>query len=116
MFFRLHALKPQDLILQVYKPQESSDQSSVMGWVHCLLMNPFEPCHAKTGLMHTKCKVVKIVNTGIQIEVRVVECTLQTHYGEGSEKMTHYSIFKYGAGSEKNEHHILGPNRCRNVC
>ncbi len=61
LFFRLHALnlKPQDFILQVYKPQESSDQSSVMGWVHCLLMNPFEPCHAKTELMHTKCKVVK---------------------------------------------------------
>ena len=26
---------------------------------------------------------------------------------EGSEKMTHHSIFKYGAGLEKNEHHIL---------
>ena len=94
MFFRLHALKPQDFILQVYKPQESSDHSSVMGWVHCLLMNPFEPCHAKTELMHKKCKVVKIVNSGTQIEFRVVKCTLQTPYRAGSEKMTHYIIFK----------------------
>ncbi len=27
----LHAFKPQDLILYIYEPQESADQSSVMG-------------------------------------------------------------------------------------
>ncbi len=28
----LHAFKPQDLILYLYEPQESADQSSVMGY------------------------------------------------------------------------------------
>ncbi len=28
----LHAFKPQDLIINVYEPQESADQSSVMGY------------------------------------------------------------------------------------